>query len=193
MALTINPAVSGSTGKFLRHASLFFLGVFGGALLALFAVLVAKELLSIVVSEETLWLLAVGIIGYAAARDLGLPLPLPYRQAQVPERFRELFPQAAVAVLFGMQLGVGVLTLFTFSPHVAMIVGVPFLETFNQMLAVLVLFSVGKTISLATSFGVSSPDEVTDRFRWSPKRMRVLRVVMAACSITVAIVGSTGV
>lgn len=175
MALTINPVVSGSGRRYLLHSGAFLAGVFIGALFVLVAVIAAASLLLLALPTEAVVAIAAGLILWGIAHDVGFPVRLPYRRRQVPEWFRRALPPGTVAALFGFQLGVGVLTLFTYSSHIAMLALLPFLHSVQVLLVVVALFAIGKTIVLLVTIGANDIDEVTNRFRWTPLRLRLLR------------------
>lgn len=187
MALTINPAVSRSQRRWMAHSVAFLIGVFLGGLASLLMVTALISLLRFAAPDAWVVFIILIVIAWAALHDLGLPLPLPYRQQQVPERFRETLPLPAVAMAFGFQLGVGFLTLFTFSAHLAMLLAVPFLESSAAMLGAIGLFAIGKTMVLGTTLGIGTLGEITPRFRWTPRKMRVLRLITASVSMGVAV------
>jgi hypothetical protein len=187
MALTINPVVSGSGKRCLLHSVAFLGGVFVGALFALVAVVAAASVLLVLFPLEAVVAIAVTLILWGIAHDLGLPAPLPYRRQQVPEWFRRALPPGTVAVLFGFQLGAGVLTLFTYSTHLAMLAVLPFLDSASAMLVVVALFALGKTLVLLVTVRVTAIDEVSARFHWTPVRARLLRFANAAVAAWAAV------
>jgi hypothetical protein len=187
MALTINPVVSGSGKRCVLHSVGFLAGVYVGALFALVAVVAAASLLLVVFPREAVVALAVTLILWGIAHDVGLPAPLLYRRRQVPEWFRRALPPGTVAVLFGFQLGAGVLTLFTYSTHLAMLAVLPFLGSTRAMLIVVALFALGKTVVLLVTVGATAIDEVGGRFHWTPVRARLLRAANAAVAAWAAV------
>lgn len=185
MALTVNPAVSGTRSRWIVHSLAFVAGAFTGALVSLLVMLLFLLVLSSVLPDVAVVGIAVGAIAWATLHDLGLPLPLPYRRQQVPEWFRSALPPGIVATAFGFQLGVGFLTLFTYSVHVAVLVALPFLPSLGAMVAVVAVFALAKAIVLAATFGTRSTEELTRRFEWGRTRMRTLRLTTAAASALV--------
>jgi hypothetical protein len=186
MALTVNPAVSGTRSRWILHSAGFVAGAFAGALVSLLLMLVVVLALSSVLPRSVVVGIGVAAIAWAALHDLGLPLRLPYRRQQVPEWFRSTFSPGTVATAFGFQLGVGFLTLFTYSAHVAVLVALPFLPSLAAMVSVVATFALAKAIVLAATFGTESTEELTQRFEWSAARTRLLRLTTAAASILVA-------
>ncbi len=126
------------------------------------------------------------IIAWAVGKDLGLPLWLPYRQRQVPEWLRDALPPGAIAVFYGAMLGVGFLTLFTYSTQLAMLVTLPLLGTGGTMLGAIAAFAAGKTLVLSVAAGAPSIDAVGGRFHWTHRRAQLLRLTTAAMSVAVA-------
>jgi hypothetical protein len=187
MALTVNPAVSRSRRQWGVHAALFALGTGVGCLLAAGVALAIVSLLDQLLTSAVLAIIAASLIVWAVLHDLGLPLPLPYRQRQVPEWLRSALPAGAVAFLYGLMLGVGFLTLFTYSAQLSAFVAFPFLDTLWQVIAVAGLVSAGKTLVLLSAVGVTSPDEVVGRFRWSKTRIVMLRLATACVSLMMAV------
>lgn len=187
MALTINPAVSGTQAKWVAHSMAFALGAFLGGLGALLCVLLLAAALGIVLSTTWIKFVFLVPIGVALARDLGLPVRLPYRNQQVPEWFRNVLPQGVVAFMYGAMLGLGFLTLFTYSSHVAMLAALPFLDSFLSMIAVVLLFAAGKTLVLGATLGVETPEQVSPRFLVDPASLRLLRLATTATSFAVAV------
>lgn len=188
MALTINPAVSRGNRGWLVDSAFFFAGTLVGATASLVLCLAVVLALGAVLPGGLVAGLLVVIVAAAALHDLGLPFPLPYRQRQVPEPLRELLPTSAVALVFGAMLGVGFLTLFTYSTHLALLVAMPFLPSVGAMLAAVAVFALGKSLVLVSVAGAATLEEVPLRFRWSRPRIRVLRATTATLSLAIAAV-----
>jgi hypothetical protein len=184
MALTINPAVSGGHKRWLSHGAAFFVGVWFGGLIALAGLLILVGVAGQVVSVRWLAVSAAATMAYAALHDLGLPLPLPYRNRQVPEWLRDVLPGGLVAAVFGAMLGVGFLTLFTYSTHLAVLLALPFLSSAWAMVAGVAVFAAGKTLVLVGVIGAESLDDVP--VHWDPRRIAVLRVATATASLLLA-------
>ncbi len=188
MALTINPAVSGGRMKFVAHSAVFLVGVFVGALVTLTVVLAAAMAARVLISDRLLALALISLVSLAICHDVGLPVPLPYRRQQVPEWLRQILPTSAIAAVYGFMLGVGFLTLFTYSTQVAVLLALPFLPSLWEMLLVLLLFAAGKTIVVVSTAGTSSLGEVSSTFVWNRRRAMILRVGTATASAAVAVV-----
>lgn len=129
----------------------------------------------------------VALISWGTLHDLGVPLPLPYRSRQVPEWFRDVLPRSVVAFVFGVQLGPGFLTLFTYSTHLAVLLALPFLGSLEEMLLVVLLFAMGKTLVLGVTLGIQSLEEIRPRFDWSRLGNYVLRSTNALLSALIAV------
>lgn len=185
MALTINPAVCGARHRWFTHWVVFAIGTLIGSLIALVLVIAVGDALEAAAGRTTLRAVLAAGTAWAALHDLGVPLPLPYRQRQVPEWLRDALPQGVVAFVFGVMLGVGFLTLFTYSAHAAMLASLPILSSLRSVLVVLATFAVAKSLVLATAAGTRSLDQVSGRFHWTPHRQQVLRLLTAAVSLLV--------
>lgn len=184
MGLTINPAVSGGRRRWLGHSAVFFGGAFFGGLLTLAGLLAVVGLAGHAAPVRVLSMVAAAAIAWAVLHDVGLPLPLPYRNRQVPEWLREVMPQSVVAAIFGGMLGIGFLTLFTYSTQLAVFLALPFLGSAAAMLGVVAIFAFGKTLVLAGVARARSLDEVP--VYWNATGVLVLRVATAAVSLTLA-------
>ena len=187
MALTINPAVCGTRKLWIRSVLAFLIGAFIGGVVSLLAVLVVMRVATTFFDAAGLMIAALVVVGWGILHDLGLPLPMPYRSRQVPEILRQVLPSEVVAAAFGAQLGVGFLTLFTYSTHLALLILLPFADSLAEMLAALAFFAVGKSLVLFVATGVTSVDQIAPRCEWTRARGRLLRVITAATSITLAL------
>lgn len=187
MALTINPAVSGTYQRYSVHAALFTMSVFAGVLVTALAIMLLVAGIIAVTSVQVGVAVAVTVTAWAVAHDLGAPIWLPYRRGQVPEWFRSAFSPGVVAVLFGFQLGAGFLTFFTYSVQLAMLMAIPFLASFAQVAAVAGLFALGKSVVLLLALGIDSVGDITPRFNATTGRLRILKLTSATASVVVAI------
>lgn len=187
MALTINPAVSRTRTRFTAYAAAFFAGSLMGALATSAAVLLCVALLDAILPWTVVRTMLLVAISLAILHDLGVPVRLPYRQQQVPEWLRDAMPQSAVALVYGSMLGAGFLTLFTYSAQVAMLAALPTLPSFSVLLLVVSVFAFGKTIVLASTFGVDSVDQISQRFTVDRGMMRLLRFTTGATSAMLGI------
>lgn len=187
MALTINPAVSGTNRKWARDSVSFFIGTFFGATASLLVILGILALVNSVLPRTWLAYVVAPPILWAVLHDLGIQLPLPYRQQQVPESLRDELPTAAVAFVYGFQLGIGFLTLFTYSTQLAFILALPLIGSTVQVLLGIALFALGKSIVLATALGTKDVEEIPGRFRSTRLQARVLRLTNAGASVAILI------
>jgi hypothetical protein len=192
MALTINPAVGRTRRGWLIHSVWFFAGAVIGGLVALSLVLIATLCLTAVLPDQWVRALIALVIGWAILGDLGLGVRLPYRRRQVPEWLREALPDSAVALAFGSMLGVGFITLFTYSTHLAMLLALPFVGSVELMILGITIFALGKSIVLAVGIGVSSVDQIAPRFRTTRAGLRSLRVATAVSSAAIGVLLVTG-
>jgi hypothetical protein len=186
MALTINPAVSRGHRPWLVDSVAFFVGALFGGFVSLLLMLFIAQALGLAFADHRLALVGAAVVALAALHDVGVPTPLPYRPRQVPEWLREVLPPTAVAIVFGFMLGIGFLTLFTYSVHLAMLIGLPFLDSLGQMLAVVAVFAFGKSLVLVAATGASRLERIAPRFRWTRWRQRLLRAATATASTAIA-------
>jgi hypothetical protein len=186
MALTIAPAVSGTRQRFLTETLIFYLGVVVGGMVSFLGAFVILGAVQAFGGRQAAEIVACGAVLWTAAKDLGLPLWVPYRNGQVPESLRDLLPRQATAAVFGFLLGVGFATYFTYSAHAAMLLGLPFLTNGWIVALSLLLLALGKTTPVLASIGGRDTDEIGAHFRWSRYRLRAMRVGTAASAVTVA-------
>jgi hypothetical protein len=186
MALTINPAVSGTRREWVLQSLSFFLGSVLGGLVTLLLILAVTSGLISLFGRQPVVIGFVVVVVFAILRDFGVPVLLPYRSRQVPELLREQLPGAAFAAAYGFELGVGFLTLFTYSIHLAVVLALPFLPATWEMLAAVVLFALGRSVVLLITMGAREVDEVAERFYWTPRLNLLLKVTTAAGSALLA-------
>jgi hypothetical protein len=186
MAMTIHPAVSGTRKRWGLESALFAAGAFLGPVTSLVAVSLVLTALDALMPLALLAGLGAALIAWAALRDLGIPVPLPYRQRQVPERFREWMPRESTAVIFGFMLGVGFLTLFTYSVQLAFLVAIPFTHSTGALIGAAVAFALGKSVVLVQALQTDAVSEVVARLAPAKKNLALLRAATAAISATTA-------
>ncbi len=189
MALTINPAVGRSRKRWLSGAAAFSIGTTTGALAsALVLGLLIRAGVSLSTQGMVGWVL-VGMVVWAALHDLGLPLPMPYRNRQVPEWLRAALPFEALAFAFGLLLGIGFLTLFTYSVHFAFSLLLPLTGDFSSILISAVAFGIGKAVVLIRVSRVDTMSQVREIARVSPSRTAslALRSMSALVAITTTV------
>jgi hypothetical protein len=187
MALSIVPAVSGSTRKWAAHVGVFFLGAVIGALGAVMVVLAVFASLTLALHQEVVASLAVGLGACVIARDLGFRVPVPYLNRQVPEFWRREFPMAVASFGYGLVLGVGFPTLFTASTQLTVLLGAPFVDRLSVLFGVVVLFAFGKTMVLGFGLGTRSEAEVLARVENSEPSTTSRRFVRRATSVSLSL------
>jgi hypothetical protein len=192
MGTTINPAVSGvSYRRWIGHVIIFAVGVALGAFLtflgsaALFGVL--RVLGTNVAIAGATALIAVGV-----SRDVGLTRRVPYRdETQVPEWLRKTVAPSFTAFAYGTHLGIGFLTRYTYSTHLAFVVALPFLDSLPQVLATIGVFAVSKCVVIVLSIAGRSYGEFERRnlYRFRSRRhgFLALRVSNAVVAVIVGL------
>lgn len=157
MALTINPAVSGvGRRRWILHVGLFALGVSSGALVT-YAVVRGVYALVAAISPAAWLAIALPLIGIAALRDLGLPVPVPYpERRQVPEWLRHVLSPSLTAIAYGGQLGTGFLTRFTYSTHIAFVALLASQSSIAVVVVGVLTFAVAKSIVVLSSLAGNS-------------------------------------
>lgn len=163
MALTINPAGSGTRTRWLADTGIFFVGALLGALGSAVVVSGAVGLLSLVVPRGWLPVTVLPLALLAVLRELGLRVPVPYRNRQVPEWWRSVLPTGLVSLAYGLVLGFGFATLFTSAAHTVMLLALPFVDSAWALLGILAIYAAGKTSVLFLGQGTESHDDVLDR------------------------------
>src|SRR3954464_10424805 len=103
-----------------------------------------------------------------AAAELGLlRLPLPQRRRQVPERWRERYPQPLTALLYGAGLGFGFATYLPVATLPVVAVGVAALGGPASGPAVGAACGLGRGVALAVATArVRSHEQATARIEW---------------------------
>lgn len=191
MATTINPTVSGTSyRRWLGHVGLFAMGVSIGAFLVFLAS--AAVLLTLAAIDPRLSVAAAAtLIAIGVSRDLGLSSWVPYRdRTQVPEWLRKTVWPGFTALAYGSHLGLGFLTRFTYSTHLAFVVVLPFLTTFGGVLLAIGTYAAGKCIVILLSVAGRTYAEFEPRnlYRFRSRRYgwRALRLANAAIALLVA-------
>jgi len=187
MAMTIHPAVSGTRQKWLGEAALFLTGAFVGAFAAIIVLAVIEGALLAVAPDSAIYGLVAGAIIWAVLADLGLVRPLPYRRGQVPESWRNLLPSRVVATLFGLMLGFGFITFFTYSAQLSFLLGASLDGSLSALAAVSALFAVGKTVVLIEAIRSPAIGDVAPRLRPTKRGLQVVRLATAIASLAVAV------
>jgi hypothetical protein len=183
MVLTINPAVCGTLGKYLRSVVYFAIGVAMGSfflIVALRLVLTPAALIGQAMVGAVLGLAAM----FAILRDFGLPTPVPYRNGQVPEVFRDSLSQTSLAFVFGAELGFAIATVFTTSLHL-LFAAIMFTLPIHHVILGCLGLAVGKSVVLLT-LG-SAPRRLADVDRCIPdgrrKRVPLMRAGTGGASL----------
>jgi hypothetical protein len=164
MALAITPTVSGSTRNWLRDVALYAAGAAVAAILTLAVSTLAFALVADLSSTQVALDTAVTVVAIAALHDLGLPIPMPYRQRQVPSGWRTSVPNtAAMASIYGFALGLGFVTLYTSSLHLALIALAPASASSPTVVAAALAYAVGKATPILVAVGTETHDQVLER------------------------------
>jgi hypothetical protein len=163
MALTINPAGSGSRRGWIRDVGCFFVGTFFGALASGAVAVAFVGLLTALLSDSAVALVLMLIIIVAGLKEAGLNVPLPYRAQQVPEWWRYNMPLPLASLGYGCLLGFGFATPFTAAAHLALLVALPFLSSATSIVVCLACFALGKTLVLQMGAGTTSHGDVIAR------------------------------
>jgi hypothetical protein len=195
MVETIVPVVHG-TRSWLISLALFAAGATGSA--ALLGLLLGAALPGggrTAVAAVALFALV------AAAGEVGLVrLPLPQLRRQVPERWRERYPQPLAALLYGLGLGVGFATYLPVATLIVVAVAVTALLGPAAGAIVLGAFGLGRGLALAAATGrVRSIEQATGRLEQMARiggRRRLRRLnglALAALSVLLALGVDTAV
>lgn len=192
MAATVNPAVSGvSQLRWLGLVGSFTGGVSIGAVLMTALVGGLLSISASLSSPRAVALLGSGIVGLGILRDLGFPAPVPYLSTQVPEWLRQIFSAAATQFVWGIHLGLGFLTRYTFSVHLAFATGLWILSPTTALLGA-GLFALGKSVIVLagrSSEGMPGYLEMFERrFPLEPPGLRYLQLTTATISAGVILI-----
>lgn len=183
MAYTLAPAVSGRRKRmWLADTSAFAIGVAIGALVSLMLI-TAAFLASKAVGS--LWIYQAGavlIIAGAIARDLGAPIPVPYRRGQVPKWLRDALPAPVTAAVFGALLGQGFLTFYTYSGQLAWLLLMPFVERTSQFVVLLMIFILAKSLPAVVGIGAQRAEQVIGPIQPQSTRVAYVRTANVALS-----------
>ena len=104
-----------------------------------------------------------------------------------------------VALVYGGELGIGFLTRFTFSTHLAFVVALPLVGSMRSVAILALVFALGKSIVVLTSLGGRSYGEferrILVRHATRTSKQNVLRIANAAvttasvAAFTIVIIG----
>jgi len=146
MVETIVPVVHG-TRTWLASVLLFGVGAVSAA--ALLGLLLGAALPA---GGAAAAMLVAAFAAIEAAAELGLVrLPLPQLRRQVPERWRERYPQPVTALLYGAGLGVGFATYLPVATLLVVAAGVAALAGPVGGAMVLAAFGLGRTLALVAA------------------------------------------
>lgn len=194
MVLTINPAVRGVRGSTKATMGFAIGTALAGAFVAAVAVMVGR-----LIGRERAALVAFVLVLLAVAREAGLPLPVPYRPAQVPEVWRRRLGPWGMGVAYGGMLGTGFLTNFVTSAHLASLCGVAVAGSLAQGGLFAGLWAVGKVLPLLAAWGRTSEEEVLavlplgSRDSYTGLVARRTAGIVASALVLAAIAGAPGV
>lgn len=200
MATTISPAVSRVADRqWISYVGAHGFGVMVGASLA-FVVLASFAAGTEAMGGLFLWaLIGASVVLLAVMRDVGLNVPVPYRNVQVPQVLRYLLPHSSLFAVYGVQLGLGFLTRYTYSTHTAVMVALP-LVVASPLLVLGSIFAlaVGKSLVLLAAVGTSAdegPFEGRGGARTSAGGVRLMRYtnVLLAVALTATTLHQGGV
>lgn len=192
MGLTLNPAVSGvSTRRWLLHVAVYVGAVALGASLVMVVLRGIKGGLDATIGPAAWPALALALIAVAVLRDLTERTPVPYLNTQVPEWLRHMVPPAVTALAYGVHLGLGFLTKYTYSAHIAFLVVLPLLASWQQGVAVCCVFAVAKSTPVWASMTreryATAEDRINYRMRSRRHGRRALRAGNVAFATIMAV------
>ena len=126
-----------------------------------------------------------------AAAEVGLVrLRVPQVRRQVPERWRERYPQPLAALLYGGGLGLGFATYLPVATLPVVAVGVAALAGPAAGAVVLGAFGLGRGLALAVAtVRVRSHEQATERIEWM-SRLAGKRRLRSANAVALAVLGS---
>ncbi|MGH3429215.1 MAG: hypothetical protein ACRDQZ_16885 [Mycobacteriales bacterium] len=183
MVLTIHPAVSGGKPRWMLDTLLYTLGTTLGALGTVTAVALAADGARAIGGEALVTVVLIAGLTCCVGRDIGLPLPVPFRGKQVPEHARQFLPRSVMVVVFGVMLGVGFLTLFTYAVPIGVLVVASQSASAVVAVAMCATYAAGKSFPLLIALCGHDEVDVTRQFVWSTTSMRALRYASAACTL----------
>ncbi len=148
MALTIDLAGSGSRANWVLNVGAFFAGTLLGGLASAALVIAGVSALSSFLPRSLLIGAICSAIGLAAVREVGIPVPVPYRTKQVPEWWRSVMPLRTASFAYGVLLGLGFATPFTSSAHMATVLSLPLLGSTSHVIMVIAVLAFGRILPL---------------------------------------------
>lgn len=146
MALTISPAVCRARSERVAARGMLAAGVLGGSFLVygLLRGVLHNELGIRGISLPAV-IIAVGLWG--AIRDVGIRIPVPYLNLQVPEWFRSLFRLPLTSLFFGFLLGLGFVTKFTYGAHLTLMLTLALLAPPKTAALALAAYAFARTLN----------------------------------------------
>jgi hypothetical protein len=191
MAATINPAVSGvRVSRWSLHVGIFVIAVAIGAAASYGATYAFFSIVSRLWGLQAWFAVAAAFVVACIARDIGLRSPVPYRNVQVPEWLRRILPPATAAGAYGVHLGIGFLTKFTNSTHLAFLALLPAARPGWLAIVPIGVFATSKAIVLVAGAGTGPFHEFEDtyyrRMKAPLRYLRMMRYANAAVA-TIAI------
>jgi hypothetical protein len=190
MALAITPAVSGRKLTWTRDICVYAISAGVGGLLTLCITTLGFGLMAGLSGRHVAVLVVLTVAVGAALRDLGLPVPLPYRNRQVPSGWRTSIPHTGVAAgVYGLVLGFGFATLYTSSLHVTFAALAPATMSGRIILGTAGAYALGKVVPLMVGLGTRTHDEVLVRVvgaRQTSPRRAARRAAAALVSLALA-------
>jgi hypothetical protein len=193
MGTTINPAVSGvGTRRWLLHIGVHIAAVALGASLLMALLRAAKSGLELALGTAAWPALAVTLIAVAVLRDVTERTPVPYLTGtQVPEWLRHMVPPTVTAAAYGLHLGLGFLTKYTYSTHMAFIVMLPLLATWQQGVAVCWVYALAKSTPVWASMTREQYATAEERIMFRMRSRRHGRLALRAGNVAVATMAAT--
>lgn len=192
MGTTLNPAVSrASTNRWLWHVSVYIVALVSGALATMLVLTLVADGLTLLTIDQGWMILALVLVALAVARDITRRTPVPYLTGtQVPEWLRHMVPASVAALAYGLQLGAGFLTKYTYSGHMAFVVMLPLL-TVGQGLIACAVFGIAKSAPIWASMTreAYATAEVRITYRMRSRRggdtaLRIMNVALATAIVS---------
>jgi hypothetical protein len=187
MAKTIHPAVSEGSAHFRRIVLSYAVGIWLGSLSSLAACAYAGFVLKSEIGRTPVLACAALACSVGILRDFHLPIPTPYRRAQVPVYYRDMLPPSAVGLVFGYLLGLGFATLYVNGAHLALSAAVFAAPPSASIVVAATALTVGRLFVLPVSTALSAPSRLHEIMTPSFRTFRALRVGAVALSMSVLV------
>ncbi len=183
MALSLSSVGYGTRSSPIELTSILLLASTVASFLVIGAVWAALSVAESLVGQTPTVIIAAAVVIYFAAKDLGLPLRVPYRKAQLPLWVRDHFSSRTTFAVFGAMLGAGFLTPYTTSLHTTLVVGGAVSGRWTVIAAGAGAFAVGKAIVLlAAPPRQAGPDDLSRFDELFPIGARSVRLIPAAAA-----------